>query len=355
MRAKEYIHLHQQELKHATIVSRVIEVLLPLRADRVATNEYMYKFLFADKRNLHYLQQKSLFERGNAMQQTEPTFEEIEGEVSMDIAAEVREELFHVIKEDNSFGYLFYILGTEKNTHQNNEPIDCIPNEERIIQSIIANRDDYPKSNLDNYINESLNYKQYCTLTDGKYWEDDDEIYLKYFNRVYEMYDELRIRKRSVSEIKNYLRCQEFQSDAEKYWTLSFIITLIEKSEEKDDSLDRCRQEVVRIVEPMRTLFPSCNISERPSPVYLAERRGAKIDIIRVFNTLYELGFFAGRDGSPITKKEFMINMGNTIHVDLINYDKDLSRSLSDSTALDKHLKVFKDMLQKMTDIFNLH
>lgn len=355
MRAKEYIHLHQKELRHVEIVSQVIHDLLPLRIDKVATGEYMNKRLFADTRYQHYTLQKELFERGNAMQPEEPTFEAIEGEVSMDIAAEVREELFHVIKGDDSFGYLFYILGTEQNSRHNSEPIDCIPNDERIIRCLIANRDDYPKDNLDGYINENLNYQQYSKLIDGHYWEDDDALYLQYFNRVYEMYDELRLRKQSISGIKRFLREQQFANDAQKYWTLAFIVTLIEESEEKDNSLGRCKQEIIRIIEPLKELFNAIASESPQSPVYLVERRGAKIDIIRVLNTLYELGTFTGKNGKSISKKEFMISMGKAINVDLSNYDKDLSRALSDSTTFDKHMKIFNEMLQKMTDIFNCH
>lgn len=50
-----------------------------------------------------------------------------------------------------------------------------------------------------------------------------------------------------------------------------------------------------------------------------------------------------------------MIAMGQAMNMDLSGYDKDLSRSLSDSTKLEKHLRIFENMLQKMTDIFNMH
>lgn len=91
------------------------------------------------------------------------------------------------------------------------------------------------------------------------------------------------------------------------------------------------------------------------SPVYLTERTGAKIDIIRVLNVLYEMGTFTGENGKKISKKDFMIAMGQAMNMDLSGYDKDLSRSLSDSTKLEKHLRIFENMLQKMTDIFNMH
>ena len=77
--------------------------------------------------------------------------------------------------------------------------------------------------------------------------------------------------------------------------------------------------------------------------------------MIRVLNALHELGTFTGKDGNPLSKKEFMISMGKAMNVDLSNYYNDLSRALSDSTTLDKHLKIFNDMHQKMTDIFNSH
>ena len=355
MRAKEYIHIHLNELKHAEIVSKVICDLLPLRMDKAATCEYMNNCLFADVRYQHYTLQKELYERGNAMQLEEPTFEAMEGEVSMDIAAEVREELFHSIESDDSFGYLFYILGTEQNSRHNSEPIDCIPNDERIVQCLIANRDDYPKDNLDGYINENLNYQQYNKLIDGHYWEDDDALYLRYFNRVYEIYDELRLKKQSISGVKGYLREQQFDNDAQKYWTLAFIITLIEESEEKDDSLERCKQELIRIIEPIKELFCATTNESPQSPIFLVKRKGVKIDMIRVLNALHELGTFTGKDGNPLSKKEFMISMGKAMNVDLSNYYNDLSRALSDSTTLDKHLKIFNDMHQKMTDIFNSH
>lgn len=355
MRAKEYIYLHKQELKYAEYVSEAIKDLLPLRMDKSATCEYMNAHLSADIRYQHYLLQKELFERRNVMQPNAPAFSDLENEVPMDVVAQVRKELFKVIEEDPSFGYLYYILGTEQNARHNSEPIDCIPNEKRIADGIILNRDDYPKDNLDEYINDDLNYHQYNKIADGHYWDDDDAIYLRYFNTVYAIYDELRIHRHSISKIKSYLKGLKFNNDVEKYWIFEFIIKLMEESSEEDESLNRCKQELHRVIEPMKQIINPETAQSCNSPVFLSERKGAKIDIIRVFNALYELGCFTGEGGKSITKKEFMKTMGNAINIDLTNYDKDLSRSLSDSTALDKHLKIFRDLEQKMTDIFNLH
>ena len=58
-------------------------------------------------------------------------------------------------------------------------------------------------------------------------------------------------------------------------------------------------------------------------------------------------------DGKKLTKKDFFRTMGKAMNVDLSDYDKDLSRSMSDSTKLEKHLKVFDDMKLKMIEIWN--
>jgi len=355
MRAKEYIHLHQQELKHPDIVKQVISDLLPLRLDKVATGEYMNSRLSADTRYQHYLLKKELFERGNALQTEEPSYEPMEGEVSMDIASEVREDLFHAVEHDGSFGYLFYILGTEQNARRNSEPIDCIPNAERIVQRLIENRDDYPKENLDGYINENLNYQQYNMLVDGHYWEDDDAIYLKYYNRVYEIYDELRLRKQSISAIKGFLREQIFDSDAEKYWTLAFIVTLIEDANEIDSCLDRCKQEILRIINPIKNnvIKEPSNENKKVSLVHLSKKKGTKLDMIRVFNSLYELGKFEDENGKKLTKKEFFIAVGEFMNIDLEHYDKDLSNSMASSVAYEKQTRIFDEMKEKHQEIYN--
>ena len=96
-------------------------------------------------------------------------------------------------------------------------------------------------------------------------------------------------------------------------------------------------------------------VIQEVSPVFLNKNRGYKIDLIRVLNTLYELGFFTDDKGGRISKKEVMIAIGRSMNLDLSNYDNDLSRSLSDSTAEEKHLSIFKRMLNKMQEIFNMH
>ena len=84
MRAKEYIACSEASLKHP-----------------------------ADIRLQACLLQKELYEKNNAMQTAEPEeFQMKEGEIPVEIAASVRDELFDVIKEDKTFGHLYSCWGT---------------------------------------------------------------------------------------------------------------------------------------------------------------------------------------------------------------------------------------------------
>lgn len=89
------------------------------------------------------------------------------------------------------------------------------------------------------------------------------------------------------------------------------------------------------------------------SHVFLSSARGTKIDFIRVVNCLYELGFFTDDKGGKISKKEVMTALGQAVNVNLSEYQNDLSRSLSDSTKLEKHLDIFDRLKGKMEEVFN--
>ena len=88
------------------------------------------------------------------------------------------------------------------------------------------------------------------------------------------------------------------------------------------------------------------------SSVYLSPVRGKKIDFIRVVNVLYELGLFTDKDGVRCTKKEAFLAFGRAVNLDLSNYNKDLSRALNDTTTRERQFQIFKDMRQKMAEIY---
>ena len=88
--------------------------------------------------------------------------------------------------------------------------------------------------------------------------------------------------------------------------------------------------------------------------IFLSKERGRRLDMIRVINSIFELGFFVDENGRKSNKKDVFIVMGHAMNIDFSNYSHDLSSSLTDSTSMNKHLKIFEDMLDMMKKIFNL-
>ena len=88
--------------------------------------------------------------------------------------------------------------------------------------------------------------------------------------------------------------------------------------------------------------------------IFLSKERGRRLDIIRIINAIIELGFFVDENGRKSNKKDVFAVFGHAMNVDFSSYSHDLSSSLTDSTSMNKHLKIFEDMLEMMKKIFNL-
>lgn len=70
-------------------------------------------------------------------------------------------------------------------------------------------------------------------------------------------------------------------------------------------------------------------------------------------NAWYECGKVADANGAKPTKKEFFTWVGNLFNIDLANYDKDLSNSMSSSVALNKQIRIFDELKEKHESIYN--
>ena len=114
MRTKEYIAQNSDSIGHLAEVSQALADLIPLRLDKQATDEYFNHHLSADIRRRDYLLRQELYEQGNAMQKEAPHLEDIPDELPVEIAAEVREQLFKAIAGDESFGYLYFCLALSR-------------------------------------------------------------------------------------------------------------------------------------------------------------------------------------------------------------------------------------------------
>lgn len=247
MRAKEYIHLNRANIKHIDLVERIISDLSPLRMDKKKTDEYYNKVLSSDIRKQTYLLQVDLYDKCNAMQLEEPRLETFEGEVPYEIAADVRATLFQILKEDKSFGYVFFQLGNEHNSKHSSDPIDCIPNHEAICKAISTNRDCYPHGEIASYLDDDFNYDQNEMLLSNGYSENEPEKLTSIFNLAYEAYDILRCRKSSIAAIKQQLATimpTDDLSAKDISYALEITHSLISEYSPEDKAMERVANEI---------------------------------------------------------------------------------------------------------------
>lgn len=266
MRAIEYIKRNYSSISHVEEIIRVINELKPLRLNKNATDLYYNQILCMDIRMQLYLLQKELYQSGNAMQSVEPSQDEpssFQGQIPMEYAAEFRETLFNVIKEDASFGYLFFLLGNEQNAKHQSRPIDCVPNHEKIAAAVSANRDGYPQSDLNLYLDDDFNYEHYNELV-GKKIYTESEI-LNFFNELYRIYDELRCCKDKISSVRQYCQTLSFSSDKDKFFIVSTIISLIEQFGTDDVSLIKCKGELKKLISGLEQQFKERKKEEEDS------------------------------------------------------------------------------------------
>lgn len=84
--------------------------------------------------------------------------------------------------------------------------------------------------------------------------------------------------------------------------------------------------------------------TQKEKPVFkLSDKKGAKIDLIRILNALYELRLIKKTDGQIPTKQEFIEKMGEYLGDDLSKYHSNLSQALQNQ-PLEVNLKVFDEM-----------
>lgn len=247
MRAKEYIHINRNNIRYIDIIERIISDLSPLRMDKKKTDEYYNKVLSSDIRKQTYLLQVDLYDKCNAMQQEEPRLETFEGEVPYEIAADVRETLFQILKEDKSFGYVFFQLGNEHNSKHSSDPIDCIPNHDIISNAISNNRDCYPHEEIASYLDDDFNYDQNEMLLSNGYSENEPEKLTSIFNLAYETYDVLRCRKSSIAAIKQQLASimpTDDLSAKDISYALEITLSLISEYSPEDKAMERVANEI---------------------------------------------------------------------------------------------------------------
>lgn len=94
--------------------------------------------------------------------------------------------------------------------------------------------------------------------------------------------------------------------------------------------------------------------AETDKEIFLVKEKGAKINLIRIIYTICRLNLFANKYGKKVPDIQIYRAFGKMLHMNLDSYNNDFNRSLQDSMGLEKHLKVFEEMMEIMKEKFNL-
>ena len=174
--------------------------------------------------------------------------------------------------------------------------------------------------------------KEYDKLEAELYPDEEPETENKYdFQKVkqhIETFETVKEKILYLTEIKT-----DFLQN-KPYWDFPFETPFDRKCELEIEMLNK-----IVGIEAHTTTTP------KAKPVFkLSEKKGAKTDLIRVLNALYELRLFNKTDGLIPTKQEFMETMGEYLGVDLSSYHTNLSQALKNQ-SIEVNIKVFEDMI----------
>jgi len=109
-------------------------------------------------------------------------------------------------------------------------------------------------------------------------------------------------------------------------------------------------------VKAEQELASGSDISEPfASEIYLNPKRGTKINIERIIDSTWGLGFYVDKDGRPATQKQVFSAFGQFLNADLSNYAAALSEGRSRTDAdCRSELAIFQAMLDRQKEINGL-
>lgn len=88
------------------------------------------------------------------------------------------------------------------------------------------------------------------------------------------------------------------------------------------------------------------------SDIYLSDKKGCRVNFIRIINCLSVLGFFKDENGGDIAKQKVMETFGALLNKDFSTFSNDLSSTKSASNKDGNSLtKIFHEMLSKQKEI----
>ena len=229
MRANDYLKTIEPNCGFYEILKKIIYEFAYYRNDKEGT-ERVYNFnLLQDKTRKKYLDELKMWELLEQDESHKPTYYENTFGITHDIASHIRDLLFSAIENDKSFGYLFYLLASEKNRteifYQNN-PIDCIPDKKLIEETIYNYQDDYPKKSLEEFLTYcDLNYLFY-----KKYKTDShtNDYWFSIFYKSYSIFEDVRTQLFYPFSAFEFIKELDFDDENMKLYCITLVSQLLE-------------------------------------------------------------------------------------------------------------------------------
>ena len=229
MRANDYLKTIEPNCGFYEILKKIIYEFAYYRNDKEGT-ERVYNFnLLQDKTRKKYLDELKMWELLEQDESHKPTYYENTFGITHDIASHIRDLLFSAIENDKSFGYLFYLLASEKNRteifYQNN-PIDCIPDKKLIEETIYNYQDDYPKKSLEEFLTYcDLNYLFY-----KKYKTDShtNDYWFSIFYKSYSIFEDVRTLLFYPFSAFEFIKELDFDDENMKLYCITLVSQLLE-------------------------------------------------------------------------------------------------------------------------------
>jgi hypothetical protein len=136
MNAQDYIDKHKSDIKYLAEIECILEELRPLRFDNRRTEKYHSEKLTADWRYKQYSEDR-IEDQLNGLDVSNIVFSSNIGEIKIDIAPSVRRQLLDVVKADETFGYIYFLLQSEQNRIIKGFAVECVPDKNKIDLALL--------------------------------------------------------------------------------------------------------------------------------------------------------------------------------------------------------------------------
>lgn len=300
MRANDYLKTIEPNCDFYDILKKLIYEFAYYRNDKEGTERVYNFYLLQDKTRKKYLDELKMWELLEQDKNHKPTYYENTFGITHNIASHIRDLLFSTIENDKSFGYLFYLLASEKNRteifYQNN-PIDCIPDKKLIEETIYNYQDDYPKKSLE----EFLTYCDFNYLFYKKYKTDShtNDYWFSIFYKSYSIFEDVRTLLFYPFSAFEFIKELDFNDEYMKLYCITLVLQLLEHYN-YDLTHEQVRGKKI-LVDEIQNYLDSLKSGEIPAdPIVRAVgwlskhpelmTKGEQQDILNTFKLLKDFG-----------------------------------------------------------------